>query len=205
MAEKQNDKNKTVQKKKRTTTKQRNLDLAREQLEAYEATGKVKMLEKRQGANQLPSVQDGDNARYVKFCMEIAELGMTCNTKDPEDMKNHFRQYLQLAFKYDMKLGNLQAYAAMGISKQMADYMEHRRDLYRQEFADVIRTVRNVCGMYREQLMADQKLNPIVGIFWQRNYDKLTNNDDVERVDPNEFAQQKTPDEIAKEYDLIEE
>ena len=41
-------------------------------------------------------------------------------------------------------------------------------------------SVKNVCAMFRESLITDSKLNPVIGIFWQRNFDGLRN--DTEQI-----------------------
>ena len=40
--------------------------------------------------------------------------------------------------------------------------------------------VRSTCAMFRESRISDNKLNPVIGIFWQRNFDGLRN--DTEQV-----------------------
>ena len=46
-----------------------------------------------------------------------------------------------------------------------------------REFAGM---VRGTCSMFREALVTASKLNPVIGIFWQRNFDGLRN--DTEQV-----------------------
>lgn len=188
------------------TSKQKRLDEAKAMVEAVEK-GLVKKDKRTPPVTQANRnmVAPGDNAKYVHFCLEVAKLGFDCDTKDVNDMREHFFRYLELAFQNDMKVGNIQAYAAMGISHKLASIMEHDRTKYSKEYGELITQVRNICGMYREQMMSEAKLNPIVGIFWQRNYDKLTNNDEPERINDDDLGNRKTAEEIAKEYDLIDE
>ena len=39
--------------------------------------------------------------------------------------------------------------------------------------------VKKTCAMFRESLVKDGKLNPVIGIFWQRNFDGLRNDTEV--------------------------
>jgi hypothetical protein len=48
------------------------------------------------------------------------------------------------------------------------------------EIREFCQWVRKTCAMFRENLVADSKINPVIGIFWQRNYDGLRN--DTEQV-----------------------
>ena len=36
-----------------------------------------------------------------------------------------------------------------------------------------------ICSAYREGLMADGKVNPVTGIFWQKNYDGMKDQSEV--------------------------
>jgi hypothetical protein len=76
-----------------------------------------------------------------------------------------------------------------------------------QRFA---KSILQALSVIREDLVADGKIHPIVGIFWQRNYDGLRN--DTEQVQNNTAIDDGQGDEfssvseIKKRYgDLLKE
>ena len=44
-------------------------------------------------------------------------------------------------------------------------------DHYPEDRTEFIKKVKAACALYREGLMQDGKVNPVTGIFWQKNYD----------------------------------
>ena len=117
-----------------------------------------------------PKLPDGYNTRNIEFMMAIMpeeEL----DPNDVEEMKRRFLRYLKLCAEYDHKVGNLAAYSAIGITKGQA--YDWERSKVNPERASFIKKVRQICGTYRETLMADGKVNPVTGIFWQKNYDEF--------------------------------
>ena len=80
--------------------------------------------------------------------------------------------YLETCAKYDMKIGNQAAYAAIGIDKGIA-WEWVNRCTTNPARTDFIKKVQKVCALYREGLMQDGKVNPVTGIFWQKNYDGM--------------------------------
>ena len=119
-------------------------------------------------ATNLP---EGTNSRYIKFIMETTPTE-PLNKHDVPEMQRRFKNYLEKCAEYDMKVGNQAAYAAIGITKQEVYDWTNRRldDIARTNF---VQYVQQICTRYREGLMQDGKVNPVVGIFWQKNYDGL--------------------------------
>jgi hypothetical protein len=80
--------------------------------------------------------------------------------------------------QWDMKVGNMAAYAAIGIDKADA-YEWSNRNLGNPARTAFIKKVQKVSAMYREGLMEDGKVNPVTGIFWQKNYDGMKDQQEV--------------------------
>ena len=76
-----------------------------------------------------------------------------------------------------MHVTNLGAYTALGMNSNSFFQYAERKDPAIREFC---KFVKNTCSMYREAMIADGELNPVIGIFWQRNFDGLRN--DTEQV-----------------------
>lgn len=119
------------------------------------------------GANVAP----GNNTRYAAFLLEISSWPAP-DKSDVTVLESRFRDYLKLCTEYDMKIGNQAAYMAIGISKDDVYNWEHER-CGSVQHRDFIKKVKQICASYREGLMQDGQINPVTGIFWQKNYDGL--------------------------------
>lgn len=124
-----------------------------------------------------PDLPMGYNTRRIAFMQAILPTE-PLDYNDVAEMERRFMRYLQLCAEWDMKIGNQAAYAAIGINKDVVYEWEHRQmgNPARTEF---VKKVRQFCAMYREGLMEDGKVNPVTGIFWQKNYDGLRDQQEV--------------------------
>lgn len=133
------------------------------------------------------------NARLIEHIMRINEIATHADRNDLSTLKSCFIAYLQLCQEDGFSISNLSAYAAMGFSQY------HSFDVYSQKDNPEIRQfcgfVRQTCAMFRESMVSANKLNPVIGIFWQRNFDKLRN--DTEQV---QSTQEMDDLDVAKSY-----
>lgn len=111
----------------------------------------------------------------------IQQIAMEADTNDLGSLKSCFVKYLELCAQNNMKVGNLGAYAAMGISRNTAYDWEHGRgrsndDSYRK----FIVFVKTMIAAYRESAIAEGDINPIVGMFWQKSFDGLNEMTEVD-------------------------
>lgn len=120
--------------------------------------------------NRDPVVPVGYNGELVS---NIATLIQPPELTDPDCIARweKFTAYLRMCAEKDMKVGNLAAYMAIGIDKTIAWKWENEQ--LSKDRRNLIKSIRQVCAVYREQLMQDGKVNPVVGIFWQKNYDGM--------------------------------
>jgi hypothetical protein len=92
---------------------------------------------------------------------------------DVAEMEKRFLHYLQTCVDMDMKVGNMAAYFAIGIDKDIArDWLKQDPSM-KHERTRFIKKVQQICAMARENMMQDGRVNPVVGIFWQKNYDGM--------------------------------
>jgi len=117
------------------------------------------------------------NSALIQHIMAINEIATHADRNDLNSLKSCFANYLQLCYQDGMPISNLQAYASMGFSMSDFQYWSKKDDPERRAF---ISTVKSTCAMSREGQVASGKLNPVIGIFWQRNYDGLRN--DTEQI-----------------------
>lgn len=124
-----------------------------------------------------PDLEVGYNTRRIMFMQAILPTE-PLDHNDVAEMERRFMRYLDLCAQWDMKIGNQAAYAAIGINKDLVYEWTVRRQTNpaRTEF---IKKVQQFCAMYREGLMEDGKVNPVTGIFWQKNYDGMRDQQEV--------------------------
>lgn len=124
-----------------------------------------------------PDLPEGYNTRRIRFMQAILPTE-PLDHNDVEEMERRFNRYLELCAQWDMKVGNMAAYAAIGIDKSDA-YEWTNRNMGNPARTAFIKKVQKVCAMYREGLMEDGKVNPVTGIFWQKNYDGMKDQQEV--------------------------
>ena len=117
------------------------------------------------------------NARLIDHIMGIHEIAKHADRHDLVSLESCFIAYLKLCQKNGFSVLNISAYAAMGMNNDDFKNLARKDDPETREFC---KRVRETCGMFRESLVEAGKLNPVIGIFWQRNYDGLRN--DTEQI-----------------------
>ena len=140
-----------------------------------------KALQQRRHNRTLPianTTEEHDyNSRLITHIMRIHEIAATADHKDINTLKSCFINYLQLCQEDGFSVSNIAAYSAMHFSRDAWQKFSRKEDPEVREFASM---VKQTCAMFRENLVSDGKLNPVIGIFWQRNFDGLRN--DTEQV-----------------------
>jgi hypothetical protein len=121
------------------------------------------------------------------------------NIHDVDEMQRRFDRYLRLCGEYDKKPGNMGAYLAIGINKDQAwdwanvDKGDSKRALF-------IKNVQQKCAFIRESLMNDNKVQPATGIFWQKNYDGLRDQQEVVVTPNNPLGELKDAESLQRKY-----
>ena len=150
--------------------------------------------------NALSNIPQGENSRYISHTLEIQQIGIGSDPNDIDDLKARFIQYLQICAKNDMKLGNLAAYCAMGITKDQAYQWEHGSSRGTEHKA-FIRFVKSVIAAYRETAISEGKINPVIGIFWQKSFDGLNEMAEYEASNQLEgVTEHMDAEQIAEKY-----
>lgn len=132
-------------------------------------------------AHSLPVAKSeeevAENAVRIQHVIAVQEIASRADRKDLLSLKSCFLQYLQLCQADGCSVGNLGAYAAMGFMHNEFEMWAKYGDEERKEF---VRFIKSTCALFREGLVSDGKINPVIGIFWQRNFDGLRN--DTEQI-----------------------
>lgn len=140
-----------------------------------------------------------ENTERMTMIRYVAEISKTADINDPESLLDCFHQYLQVAQEQGVMIGNLTAYAAMGINRDIA-YRWEKGERKDERYKQLILYVKRICAAYRESLGLEGKIHPALTIFWQRNFDGLTNEDMtmVDMEDP--LGKAKSRQEIQQKY-----
>lgn len=110
----------------------------------------------------------------VQFTNAVNVLSTTADRKDPQNLWSHFCDYIKLCGQFSVKPGNQGAYTSMGLdASTVSSIMTGRLYANKPEYKKILRQVKNILATYREIAMSENNLNPVVGIWWQKNYDGL--------------------------------
>ena len=142
--------------------------------------------------------QPGDNARLVNYTMEIMQWDKP-DRNDIQALDDRLFKYLQYCMDNDIKPGNMMCYLAMGINRKIAHEWENGT-MGTPAHSDIIKKAKAICAGYRELLMQNGKINPVTGIFWQKNYDGLKDVQDVILTPNNPAGDLLSHDEIVQKY-----
>lgn len=160
-------------------------------------------LEKARAKSSLTQAQKaelpaGYNSRQITFMQAILPTE-PLDYNDVPEMERRFRHYLEMCAEWDMKIGNQAAYAAIGIDKETAwDWAN--RTLGNPERADFVKKVQQICAMYREALMSDGQVRDAIGIFWQKNYDGMKDQQEVVLTPTNPLGAGQSAEALKQKY-----
>lgn len=148
--------------------------------------------------DQTAEMPEGYNTKRILFMQAILP-DKPPDKNDIPEMERRFARYLQLCAEWDMKVGNMAAYAAIGIDKDIA-FTWKNQTVSNPERANFIKKVQKICALYREGLMEDGKVNPVTGIFWQKNYDGLRDQSEVVLTPNNPLGEAQNVEQLRQKY-----
>ena len=182
----------------RTEVREHTEDTEKEEPKKHKKENIIQMQKK---AARILRKSDEKNTQYVAFVMEL--YGIADEDGDRFDrsvpaLQKRFIRYLETCTKYGMKLGNQAAYLAMGVDHRWITAVTNNYNGMgnNRERVEFINQVKQICAVGREGMIADGSLNPVVGIFWQKNFDGMK-----DQVDVATYEEKKdTASDIARRY-----
>lgn len=142
----------------------------------------------------------GDASRIVTQMMAIRSIGSRADVNDPVSLRNCFYEYVQLCMNYDIRVTNLSACAACGITQtQLKLWRDGKTRANDPRYRELAEEIFGFCAEYREMMMNEGKINPVVGIWWQKVYDKYTDLPQPQAADST-LGEVKSAAEIAEKY-----
>lgn len=149
-------------------------------------------------AEKLPDDKKQYNADSLSFLMKVVPYeAYKAHKASVPELKERFKKYIEECIKSGVKPSNLQAYSALGITKMTIYNWEHGKDEELKEFASYIK---RFFAAYREKMMIDGEVNMIAGIFWQKNYDGLKDQQEHVITTVNPMGESQNENELAKKY-----
>ena len=145
----------------------------------YTVSSKALSQRRKNGALPVPvTAEERDyNSRLIDHVIKVHEIATHADKSDLMSLRSCFMAYLKVCQEDGFCVSNLSAYTAMGMTKEQFYLFTKKEDPEIRAFTTF---VKSTCAMFRESMVADSKINPVIGIFWQRNYDGLRN--DTEQV-----------------------
>lgn len=118
---------------------------------------------------------------------------------DPEELIQRFKDYVTYCQYHDIKITNEACYMAMGLQRgtMTAWFNGVWGSPAHQKLA---RKILQFLTANREIQMVEGKLNPIVGIWWQKNYDGLKDTQEIVFTSRDPLEGFKTVDELEEKY-----
>ena len=153
----------------------------------------------------LPAVTEEEfdyNKRLIEYSLAVQENAKTADINNPETLRDCFLNYLQLCIASGFRVGNLGACTAMRIDNHtLLDWRDRRRRANDPRYKELADLVSSTCSLSREQLISESKINPVIGIFWQRNYDGLRNDTEQQQtIADNDQTDYQTAQDYRKKY-----
>lgn len=131
--------------------------------------------------DNLVNCNSGDLAKITKDALTIA-FWDPIDTTDPDQLKQRTIDYLNYCIDNDIRPGNMGLYSAWGLSRQAVHQTISRGASSAR--LDIMQKSLQIMATIRESLMSGGKINPVTGIFWQKNFDGLTDTQSIE-ITPN--------------------
>ena len=138
--------------------------------------------------NKSPFIPGGNISATPEELRELTRHALELfDAKPPdlhnaEEVKQAISDYFASCDRHGVRPANLGLYAALGLSKQEVSNILNGRDKNKvsPETCDLLKKAKRVLSTYRESLAMTGKLNPVTAIFWAKNYDGMT---DVQQIE----------------------
>lgn len=129
--------------------------------------------------------------------------GPQVNLHDAAAVRERIELYFEECRRLQLRPGNLGLYAFLGMTKQdVSDVLRGaNKSRVSPEVIDLLKKAKLALSSFREQLAFYGKVNPVVALFWGKNFDGMTDTQvlEVSRNDQlSGLTASRTPEEIAE-------
>lgn len=143
---------------------------------------------------------DEVNSKFAAIILATREIAKDADNDDIESLYSCLERYIKFCIEHNVRITNSGAYAACGLNRNLVKEWAHGLTrASNPEYKRFAIFIRQICDEYREMLMAENKIHPVVGIWWQKNYDGFRDQPNEADVDGGD-TEQLTSAEIAAKY-----
>lgn len=147
-----------------------------------------------------PKVTEDENRNIIELCLETFNAPIP-DINDPVQVQAAVAGYFKSCIDRGLRPGNMGLYARLGKSRQDINNYVHGRVKINPAALDILKKALETLSQLREQYGATGKLNPVTLIFWQKNYDGLTDVQQIEVSASDHTQAEYTPEQIAAAID----
>jgi hypothetical protein len=148
------------------------------------------------GMQFFPPQKPGANSKRTAYIAELLSWGKV-SPDNIEELENRVMKYFQFCFDNDIRISNQAMYLAMGLDRRTIEGWA-KGEMGTPQQRTFGRKILQICAIYREQMMLDGGMSIIAGIFWQKNYDGMTDQ-------PREVTEQRDPFEEVANLDELQD
>ena len=135
---------------------------------------------------------------FVQYHMDMMKMRQGVDKKNVADLYNRFFNYLAYCAEHGIIPNNMNAYFAIGISKDdIGAWYAGRRTPEHKQFAD---DIKQFFASIHEQAGGEAIVNPILSIYWSKAHDGMIEASKVEVVNTDPLGEKQSAEQIAEKY-----
>lgn len=138
---------------------------------------------------------------FVQYHMDMLKMRQGVDRKNVPDLYNRFFNYLGYCAEHGIIPNNMNAYFAIGISKDnISAWYAGRGTPEQRQFAD---DIKQFFASIHEQAGGENIINPILSIYWSKAHDGLSDQPKIEVSIEDPLGQRASSEEIAARYSSL--
>ena len=138
---------------------------------------------------------------FVQYHMDMLKMRQGVDRKNVPDLYNRFFNYLGYCAEHGIIPNNMNAYFAIGISKDnISAWYAGRGTPEQRQFAE---DIKQFFASIHEQAGGENIVNPILSIYWSKAHDNLSDQPKIEVSIEDPLGQRASSEEIAARYSTL--
>lgn len=138
-------------------------------------------------------------ATMTRQALEVGFMWDKIDIKSPAELGERALKYFNYCIQNDTKPGNMGLYSAWGMDKGTVHSILVREPSSARTYT--IKKSIQIIADIREKLMLEGKVNPITGIFWQKNFDGFSDQQELIVAPKQTIAAEKSLEELEQAID----
>ena len=135
---------------------------------------------------------------FVQYHMDMLKMRQGVDRKNVPDLYNRFLNYLDYCAKHGIIPNNMNAYFAIGVSKDnISAWYAGRGTPEHRQFAE---DIKQFFASIHEQAGGEAIVNPILSIYWSKAHDGMVEASKLEVVNTDPLGEKQSAEQIAEKY-----